>query len=550
LKTIDLKDGAAEEDLEEDSTSTTQAQGGETTTPQEAAISAEADTEEADQEEELRRVHFQYDGTPKFSVQVSYDQKKTCAAATYIIDDGTAGVPSSIPCHSFHVLETAQAFTVTMTLEREIIPDTIFCDIVSEELELLMYNKLGPSDGDKEIWAAYKGLSDNEKSLYERCSFPGGCNLNIAHDLDIDAAKLNITEATKFNAHATYPDPDSADSQQLITGPPENSADAGYLRSLVFEVEGISHTACVLVTGDYALEELQSIALPTHKPLLIIRDPPGGMSFASYQNIQATVVLEAHERSNFAGFDDGLVMNWGSAAKGSACVGIGAMKCLLTEQAKAGVVVTVSGGASFKTAHGNFNKENSGDFTTTWSYATSDDPFAAGRDSDSFMVPNLNVKYMEVNEIIWDSGNCIATKKTEFKMNLNYQSNKPAFSFVSMYDIENHVLPKFELILADKKAEQDGINATAPDYERLEKEITALNDGRQGWIQSIADYEATNNKTGAELPKVEDCFSGWVTSHDTVPEEPSMFSATNHWAALLHESLYNRKEPLNLSQDV
>jgi hypothetical protein len=30
--------------------------------------------------------------------------------------------------------------------------------------------------------------------------------------------------------------------------------------------------------------------------LLIIRDPPGGMSFASYQNIQATVVLEAHKR--------------------------------------------------------------------------------------------------------------------------------------------------------------------------------------------------------------------------------------------------------------
>jgi hypothetical protein len=36
-----------------------------------------------------------------------------------------------------------------------------------------------------------------------------------------------------------------------------------------------------------------------------------------------------------------------------------------------------------------------------------------------------------------------------------------------MNDKENHVLPKFKNILTDKRAEQDGVKATAPDYERL-----------------------------------------------------------------------------------
>jgi hypothetical protein len=70
-----------------------------------------------------------------------------------------------------------------------------------------------------------------------------------------------------------------------------------------------------------------------------------------------------------------------------------------------------------------------------------------------------------------------------------------------MYDIENHALPKFKKILTDKRAEQDGVKATAPDYERLGSEITALDDGFQGWMQSVQYYEATNKKTGTELPK-------------------------------------------------
>ena len=41
---------------------------------------------------------------------------------------------------------------------------------------------------------------------------------------------------------------------------------------------------------------------------------------------------------------------------------------------------------SFQKGNDNFNKEWSGGYTTTWSYQTSDELSAAGRDSDTFMV--------------------------------------------------------------------------------------------------------------------------------------------------------------------
>jgi hypothetical protein len=75
----------------------------------------------------------------------------------------------------------------------------------------------------------------------------------IAHDED--------SEEAKSNSHATYPALDIAEPQHVIAGPPETSAYGGFLRFLDFQVKGGSYKACVLVTGDDALQELQSIRL-------------------------------------------------------------------------------------------------------------------------------------------------------------------------------------------------------------------------------------------------------------------------------------------------
>ncbi len=40
-----------------------------------------------------------------------------------------------------------------------------------------------------------------------------------------------------------------------------------------------------------------SFALPTHEPIMILRDPPGGDSYASYSYVQTTVRVVTSETS-------------------------------------------------------------------------------------------------------------------------------------------------------------------------------------------------------------------------------------------------------------
>jgi hypothetical protein len=173
-------------------------------------------------------------------------------------------------------------------------------------------------------------------------------------------------------------------------------------------VKGGSYKACAFVTGDDALQdELQSIRLATHKAMLIIRDPPGGMSFASYQNIQATVVLEAHKRSHFVGVDAGVSLKVGFAEEGLVCLHIGAAQCIKNVE--------------LRLLHSNLELCNK------W-YV-----LAVERDSDSFMVSNLNVKYTEVENIIWDSGKLHCNEGNRLQ-NESRVSKQPTDVFVRLHE--------------------------------------------------------------------------------------------------------------------
>lgn len=53
--------------------------------------------------------------------------------------------------------------------------------------------------------------------------------------------------------------------------------------------EPVSHTAIFFIEGSYSKGPGNSFSLPTYEPIMILRDPPGGSSSASYENIQTTV---------------------------------------------------------------------------------------------------------------------------------------------------------------------------------------------------------------------------------------------------------------------
>ena len=56
-----------------------------------------------------------------------------------------------------------------------------------------------------------------------------------------------------------------------------------------------SHTAVFFLEGLYSKGPGNSFSLPTHEPIMILRDPPGGDSFAFYKNIKTTIRLETSD---------------------------------------------------------------------------------------------------------------------------------------------------------------------------------------------------------------------------------------------------------------
>ena len=65
-----------------------------------------------------------------------------------------------------------------------------------------------------------------------------------------------------------------------------------YTKQLLIRVIGgteeVKHEASVFIEGLYSKGEGNTISLPTHEPIMILRDPPGGASTASYQNVVTT----------------------------------------------------------------------------------------------------------------------------------------------------------------------------------------------------------------------------------------------------------------------
>ena len=55
--------------------------------------------------------------------------------------------------------------------------------------------------------------------------------------------------------------------------------------------EEVKHEASVFIEGLYSKGEGNTISLPTHEPIMILRDPPGGASTASYENVVTTAKI-------------------------------------------------------------------------------------------------------------------------------------------------------------------------------------------------------------------------------------------------------------------
>ena len=224
--------------------------------------------------EEDSKVRFQYDGF--LNMNVIFDQNNATTLDCFdpdVYDDAD----------SFHVIEYMTIFRVRIDVFYQIAEDKL-CDVVDQDKhDIVVSNDVGLEDqkspGFEKFYSDLDGLTKELLALCSETTPPGGeapgpCIYGIQHDSGGRKAGIDVSYAT---------------------GRP-NILDT-YTKNIFFSVssesEEVKHKAVVFVDGLYSKGPGNSFALPTHAPIMVLRDPPGGNSYASFENIVTTVKVES-----------------------------------------------------------------------------------------------------------------------------------------------------------------------------------------------------------------------------------------------------------------
>lgn len=207
----------------------------------------------------------------------------------------------------------------------------------------------------------------------------------------------------------------------------------------------------VTLTGRKVLSEEFSVSLPSYRPLVVIRDPPGGLSSASYTNMRSTLSVDVEGYDHYAGVSSDTVIAGGAYTASEACIGaLGLSFC----QNAAGIDIEAHGGLDLDAGYGDYGStSNTGSLDITWSYSTSDYDAVPGRQSDVFLVPSLNLKFSNTLSIEVDPETCAASEDTELIWQFEGDANQPSFAWLSHAQITDYEIPRIQGLL-DESLEQ------------------------------------------------------------------------------------------------
>ena len=170
------------------------------------------------------------------------------------------------------------------------------CDIVPGTLEV--ENQLGESPKDVALLQSTGQVtSDETAARLKRCYKP-------CEELPVEMDTTQGSGGSVLsNTHVTL---------QIQTGGPQlnpQSHDKGHPFTKLFVAtmhnlphDPVSERVLVVVTGQHARSAGDSITIPRFNPLLVVQDPPGGMSTASHSNTYANVLVEHKEWEAYKGF--------------------------------------------------------------------------------------------------------------------------------------------------------------------------------------------------------------------------------------------------------
>lgn len=203
-------------------------------------------------EEEKETVRFQYDGMLEMIVDVNNDDLD-CNPTSENFMSGEN--------ESFHVVEYMTIIDISIKLRFDL-SDGKYCNIVDPgKHKISIVSNLG-MDRIGGFEKFYSGLpSDKERELISVCSTiapPSGAASGPCL-LDIESGESGSGKELK-----------------LAVGRP--NSDKPYTKNINIRVVGaannVQHRADFFVSGQFSLGAGDSFALPTHQPVMVLRDPP------------------------------------------------------------------------------------------------------------------------------------------------------------------------------------------------------------------------------------------------------------------------------------
>ncbi|EGD82345.1 hypothetical protein PTSG_03009 [Salpingoeca rosetta] len=436
----------------------------------------------------LKTARFEYHPPPQLGIRFTGEVKNNC---TY--SDHTP----------YHVIKQNTQSQVTITVTEYYGAGVGTCDIVPGEV--VITNHLGESPDTVAALNGSSSLTNTQLNLLKECYYP--CTRHVIMDTT-STAKGDVLSNSRVEL-------------VVLTGSPELNAqvlDSEHPYTKLFSAtmhnkpyDPVTDVVRVVVTGDVALKPLASIPFPRYKPLLVVQDPPGGLSSAAYSNVYANYKMESDTYDEYGGFFLGLeVTPFKVDATLDLCVGLGAANCINLVTAKSSPVTIMAETTNlFGTKDADDNEETGKVWSFEIDVATSEAAVLAGERSDMFLVPALNVVFLDTYTISFDKATCGASKSKRTKWSLASKENREVMSWLSAYEIETKELPDLRARLAntanndtaEQKAElRNAITAWENNLKR-NKDVRAM--AGAGSLKSVQSLWATDDFDHADADNID-----------------------------------------------
>ncbi|EGD79681.1 hypothetical protein PTSG_10665 [Salpingoeca rosetta] len=414
-------------------------------------------------DEDKKTVRFEYHPPPQLSVEFDREMKHNC--------NSTEGD------RPLHVMRQNEELKATVKVIEDYGEGVGTCDAVPGQIEV--ENQLGESPAIVDVLNATTSLTNKQLNKLKLCY--DTCLMDVTMD-----EELQDGETVYSNTRIEL---------SIMTGEPETNpqaVDPENPYSKLFRVtmhnlpqDPVTVYEKVVVVGDKVISKFFSVPFPRYQPLAVVQDPPGGLSTVTYSKAYSNYFMKSHTHEEYHGFYFTTGLAPVKVETGvQQCVGLGAAVCTtVADTESTPFKITVDQTHTF----GSMDPEDNYGSERVWSFAieltTSDDPGTAGEKSDMFLVPALNVVWLETEEVSFDVEQCQASKETKVKWSLEGQDNRKVLSWVSALEIENKELPDLRKLLA--LAEQPpGDDDDDTEEDRAEK-IAELKRAIKAWEDNL-----------------------------------------------------------------